>query len=198
VTAHRIRRGFPEARRPEVAHLFWEAFSEKLGRVLAPEDRALAFLGAALRPDCALVAEDGAGRLLGVAGIKTAEGGLVAAGYSDLAAVYGRLGALWRGPLLDLTERPVAPGQLMLDGLFVARAARGRGVGTALVEAVLDEAAARDLAEVRLEVVAGNCGARALYERLGFVALRRDALRLRRLVFGTPGITLMGRPVPPR
>jgi len=164
-----ISAGFDEAERALVARLFWEAFSGKLGRLMRPEARALAFLRGALRPDFARVARDDAGRLLGVAGIKTPRGGLVAGGLRELAAAYGWPGALWRGPLLELTERPLAPGQMLLDGLFVAPAARGRGVGTALIRAVIAEAEAGGLREVRLDVIDSNPRARALYARLGFV-----------------------------
>ena len=54
-----------------------------------------------------------------------------------------------------------------LFGMYVRPDARGRGVGRALVEAVL--AAAEGVVEqVLLAVVDGNGGARRLYERCGF------------------------------
>jgi ribosomal protein S18 acetylase RimI-like enzyme len=52
----------------------------------------------------------------------------------------------------------------------VAPRARGRGVGEALVKAVLDEARRRGKSEVLLEVTSNNPTARDLYERCGFVA----------------------------
>ena len=56
-----------------------------------------------------------------------------------------------------------------LFGMYVRPGARGRGVGLALVEAVL--AAAEGLVEqVLLAVVADNAAARLLYERCGFSA----------------------------
>jgi GNAT superfamily N-acetyltransferase len=53
-----------------------------------------------------------------------------------------------------------------LVSMWVAPAARGRGVGEALVEAVSGWANARDL---HLWVTESNTPARALYERCGFV-----------------------------
>ena len=54
-----------------------------------------------------------------------------------------------------------------LWGMYVRDAARGRGVGRRLVEAVLTHAA--DLVEqVHLDVSVGNAAAIALYERCGF------------------------------
>ena len=55
-----------------------------------------------------------------------------------------------------------------LFGMYVAPRARGRGVGEALVHAVLDEARRRGKSEVVLEVTSNNPAARALYERCGF------------------------------
>ncbi|QDC08120.1 GNAT family N-acetyltransferase [Oceanicola sp. D3] len=164
-----IRAGFDEAHRAEVARLFWGAFRGKLGRILWPERKALAFIGEIIQPGYSLSAVDG-GQLLGVAGFKVPGGGFMAGTMADMARHYGWLGAAWRGPLLELFERDMVPGQLLMDGIFVAEAARGRGVGTALIGAIKAEAAARGCGEVRLDVVEGNERARALYERNGFEA----------------------------
>ncbi|GAA1993198.1 GNAT family N-acetyltransferase [Terrabacter lapilli] len=56
-----------------------------------------------------------------------------------------------------------------LFGLYVAPRARGRGVGEALVQAVLDEARGLGKSEVVLEVTRSNGTAEALYARCGFV-----------------------------
>jgi ribosomal protein S18 acetylase RimI-like enzyme len=68
-----------------------------------------------------------------------------------------------------------------------------RGVGTALLEAVEREAAARGALQMRLELRPDNEGARALYERHGYVVFGRtadyyedhaDALRMRKSLIG--------------
>ena len=156
-----IRAGFDEAHRGEVARLFWGAFGGKLGRILWPERKALGFIAEIVQPGYAVSAEED-GALLGVAGFKTPEGGFMAGEFADMARHYGWLGAAWRGPLLELFERELAPGQLLMDGIFVAEQARGRGVGTALIGAIKAEALARGCGEVRLDVVEGNARARAL------------------------------------
>ncbi|MEM1431144.1 MAG: GNAT family N-acetyltransferase [Pseudomonadota bacterium] len=186
-----IATGFPDAQRGAVARLFWDAFSDKLGRLLRPEAQALRFIEEALVPHFALSALDPEGQVLGIAGIKTEAGGLLTAGYRDLQKVYGHAGALWRGPLLDLTERRLEPGQLLMDGIFVAAQARGQGVGQALLREVLAEAARRGCREVRLDVIDRNARARALYERMGFVAVGEERMGLLRYVFGFARSTTM-------
>ena len=59
--------------------------------------------------------------------------------------------------------------------LAVARAARGKGVGTALLRALLDRAGEQGATRVTLEVRADNDPAIALYARHGFerIAIRR-------------------------
>ena len=53
-------------------------------------------------------------------------------------------------------------------GMFVRAAARGRGVGSALIDQAIAEAGERGCARLALDVHAGNTAARALYERHGF------------------------------
>ncbi len=66
-----------------------------------------------------------------------------------------------------------ACGTATLVAMYVTPAARGRGVGRRLVQAVLDEAAGRGCDRVLLEVTSGNDAAATLYERMGFVATGR-------------------------
>jgi ribosomal protein S18 acetylase RimI-like enzyme len=55
-----------------------------------------------------------------------------------------------------------------LEDLFVAAEARGNGLGRALVEAMLERAAARGCRRVELDVNTENPAALALYRSLGF------------------------------
>ena len=96
----RLVAGFPEAQRRRVATLFWEAFSGKLGRIMRPEDRALAYIDLALTPAFAFSVLDREGTVLGVAGFKTERGGLVSSGFGEVVEAYGWIGACWRAPLL--------------------------------------------------------------------------------------------------
>lgn len=69
----------------------------------------------------------------------------------------------------------VAGGEGDVQTIAVAPEYQGRGVGTALLAALLEEAAARGCREVFLDVRADNDRARALYERFGFEAVGRRA-----------------------
>lgn len=63
---------------------------------------------------------------------------------------------------------PIGSGQADIQTIAVAPAARRRGLGRALMVALLDEARRREAAEVFLEVRADNPNAEALYGSLGF------------------------------
>jgi ribosomal protein S18 acetylase RimI-like enzyme len=62
-------------------------------------------------------------------------------------------------------------GSLRLFALDVGPAFRRRGVGTALIEAIEDEAGKRGMGSVSLEVAVENRDAIRLYERLGYLRL---------------------------
>lgn len=186
-----IGRGFAPDERQAVALLYWQAFGAKLGRVMGPKDKAIAFFAATLDPGYALTARDQSGALLGVAGFKTESGGLASGSFDQLREHYGGIGALWRGAFLDLLERRLAPGVFQMDGIFVDARARGKGVGTALLHAILTEAARREMAEVQLDVIDTNPRARELYERVGFRAVGHETLGPLRWVFGFSRSTRM-------
>lgn len=96
--------------------------------------------------------------------------------------------------LLGYFVAMVGVDELHLLNLTVAPASQGQGHGSLLLEAVLEQACARQLPTVWLEVRASNDRARALYRRRGFeeAGLRRgyypaargreDAVIMRRVV----------------
>jgi GNAT superfamily N-acetyltransferase len=64
---------------------------------------------------------------------------------------------------------PDTTGTVLLVAMFVARPARGRGIGERLVAAVVDQARTDGADRVLLHVVETNPGAERLYARCGFV-----------------------------
>ena len=162
---------------------------------MSPEDRALEFLERVMDPEYAISAVAADGRLLGIAGFKTADGAFVGGSLADLAASFGWIGALWRGTLLELLEREIEPDQLLMDGIFVREDARGLGVGSALLGAIKVEAERRRLSGVRLDVTDTNPRARALYFRKGFRDIGVSHTGIFRFLFGFEKATAMVLPV---
>lgn len=195
-SAVRIVRGFPEAQRDRAAALYWQAFSGKLGRVLGPDARALSFLTPLMDPSHAISALGEGDELLGFAGYRSADGGLINGGYADLARVYGWVGSSWRALLLEMLERPPAEDVLQMDGILVAAEARGQGIGTRLLDAIREEAAQKGLSRIRLDVIDTNPRARALYEKQGFRAVSTEQLGPLRHVFGFRSATKMELELP--
>ncbi len=68
--------------------------------------------------------------------------------------------------------------RLYLDDLSVAAPYRGAGIGTALLRRAEDYARELGVPAVVLHVERANTGARRLYERLGYRALRGEGSRL--------------------
>jgi ribosomal protein S18 acetylase RimI-like enzyme len=90
--------------------------------------------------------------------------------FRALAHEFGRLGAIPRWLLAvgeGIATRP-RKRQWRIEVLAVAEAARGSGVGTGLLELVIDAAREAGVRTVSLEVVDVNDAALRLYERIGF------------------------------
>lgn len=190
-----VFRGLHDELRPQAARLYWEAFGGKLGRVLGPDERALRFFQRVIRGDLCFSAVGDGGELLGIAGYKTRTGSFAGGTWDDLTGVYGRWGGRWRGGVLWALGREVDNDRFLIDGICVAKAHRGKGVGSLLLAALYREAAERGYASVRLDVIQDNFRARALYERQGFRPTKTEELGLLRFLFGFASSTTMVRPL---
>jgi ribosomal protein S18 acetylase RimI-like enzyme len=195
MTDMRVVAGLPDALRPQAARLYWQAFGPKLGRVLGPEARALAYLERSISAAHVIVALSDGGDLLGLIGFRSSEGGFAEGNMPDLRRAYGRFGALWRAAAMRAISHEVDNDRFLIDGICVAAGARGQGVGTALIEALAQDARARAYAEMRLDVIDTNIRARALYERLGFRVVRSETLGPLRHLFGFQTAITMVRPL---
>jgi ribosomal protein S18 acetylase RimI-like enzyme len=187
----KVQQGLPQALRADAARLYWDAFGPKLSPVLGPTPRALRFLEKVIRADHCFVALDDAGRLIGLAGFKTPEGSFAGGTSTDLRQVYGPFGSLWRGMLLWSLNREIDNDRFLLDGICVDGAARGKGIGSILIDRICQEADHRGYGAVRLDVIDSNRRARELYERLGFVATQTVRIGVLRHVFGFISATTM-------
>ena len=162
--------------------------------MLGPDARALVFFERVIRADHCITALDETGALVGIAGFRTPAGSFAGGTWADLTSVYGRFGGRWRGFLLRVLGGEIDNERFLVDGLCVARAHRGRGIGGQLLAALSREAVERGYQTVRLDVVTDNWRARVLYERHGFQPLRTDRLGLLRHLFGFSASTVMVRP----
>jgi GNAT superfamily N-acetyltransferase len=64
--------------------------------------------------------------------------------------------------------KPYGPGVCELNRMYVMRAARGRGIGRALCEALIARARALGYREIRLDALNAQVDALPLYRKLGF------------------------------
>lgn len=191
----RLLAGLPDEDRAAAARLFWDAFSGKLGRLLGPEARALALIGQAMRADHALVVLASGAGVVGLAGFRSPQGSFLALSRAHLVAVYGFSGGTARWAAFRWLGREVDNARFLVDGLAVADGWRGRGIGSALIVALTEEARARGYRSLRLDVADHNDRARALYERLGFDPAGHQRLWFMAPLFGMTGATVMERAV---
>jgi ribosomal protein S18 acetylase RimI-like enzyme len=175
--------GLPPASSAKIAALYFDIFSRKLGAVLGRR-AAVAMIADHISADRIIVARDGE-EVVGIAGLKYDGTGFFAPDRRGFLKRYGPLVGRVRAGLWASVQTNPRAHQLFLDGLGVQADLRGRGIGTALLEAVDRRARELDKTEVILEVVDTNPRARALYERFGY----RTVLTTRRWMFRLAGFS---------
>lgn len=185
-----ISEGFAASEREQVAALYWEAFGRKLRPGFIDEPTGQAAVCTALRSAHMLVAREGV-HVAGVCGFYQAGTGAADLGWSRLRQSLSVPAALRASLVLSLLARSDHPDVLVLDGICVDRAARGRGIGTSLLDAAADRARRLGATAVRLSVIDANPRARALYERHGFTPTGRGTLGPLAPVYGFDGYTTM-------
>lgn len=189
-----VVQGLPPGCEIAAATLYWQAFGEKLGKLLGPADRGIGFFADTVNHPAIFAAIAGDGTILGVSAVQINGKGFAKAGMRELFQHYG-ISTLWRVVPLAMLDRSAAADTLQMDGICVDSTARGMGVGTALLDAVFDCARQHNLAKVTLDVIDTNPRAKALYERKGFVAVSEESTSILKPLLGFNFATRMVKDV---
>jgi len=192
-----IERGLPEELRHEAALVFDQGFGDKMGYGIPDDRRRLALIERALVADDIVVAKVG-DELAGIVGLKTRGGRYAKGPLSDealsLRSLYrhlGFVGAL-RAKFILVPFRSTPPADaLYLGEIVVGEAARGRGVGTRLLDEVVTIARVEGKARIQLDVADSNHRARELYERQGYVVVKTIRFGFMRRFMGYGGVDTM-------
>jgi ribosomal protein S18 acetylase RimI-like enzyme len=176
--------------------IYAAALIQKLRPFFGSVESAVAFLTPHLRHDRAVTAVLG-GRIVGIAGYRLDGVGLFEPKWRHFRQRFGFLGTVVRMTGLALLEKDDAEDVLPMDGIAVAAEARGKGVGTALLDEIVQVARRAGKQAVRLDVIDTNPRARALYERNGFIDEGHRQLGFLQPIFGFSSVAKMHRPVDP-
>jgi len=177
--------------RHRAAQIYDEAFGAKLGIAVKNKDHRVALLRNGFQLSCAVTALEGE-YLVGLAGFCTKNhsltGGIT---YRSILKEMGFFKGQKAAIILGLFERKAKEGELLMDGIAVSEEHRGKGIGTALFDALMEYAKSHDYQRIRLDVIDTNPDARRLYERLGFTAERTNTFEVLRPFLGFGGATTM-------
>ncbi len=195
-----IEHGLPDGLREQGVALFEEAFGENMRMAVRDRAKRMAFMGRVYAAPNVIIARR-EGELMGMVGLSSKgapyDGGLMDIGwdprpYSDLLGWLGAAWAVWG--LRPGGPRPRSD-EIYVDGIAVAPALRGNGIGTRLLDEVVAAARVHDKRFVRLEVVDTNPRARALYERYGFKVTGTQSFRYQQRWTGFGAMISMELPV---
>lgn len=168
----RITHGFDERHRWRAAEIYAGAFERYFATSPLAQRNLVEIFAEAISPEMSFSAIDRRDQLVGLVGMQHGGRHFIDIDLQRLRARFGP----WRGLLilaqLSYMLRLNRRGQLLLDGIATDPRARGKGIGSALLEAVSDYARRGVFEQIRLDVVDTNPKARRLYERLGFRAAR--------------------------
>lgn len=187
-----IHKGIPPRLHGAAARLYWRHFGWAICPFGLSPRQGAALTRALMRPERALVLLGPAGGIIGMAGLRDAQGGFLELSPPGYRQALGP----WLGRLAlatDLLHRSGAQTtDLVLDGVVVRRGWQRRGLARALVDAAEAEARRRGYPGLRAEVAAGNLGGRAAWQAMGFQPQGRGRLGW---LWSAPAFVLR-RPVP--
>ncbi len=163
-----------EDQKQQAAAVCYEAFSEKIASVWLFDDdviRATAGLKECLNFEYGRYAlQDN--KVLGLIGLNIKKKAYTQFTFTRLKKYYGLWGSLWRSFrnfMIFSLFASFKHEDMHIDLIATAADARGKGVGTQLLQSAFDTAREQDIQRISLTVVDTNPRAQSLYERLGFV-----------------------------
>ena len=165
----------PDDFKVSAIRLYFNALREKLEPILGSDGRAQEALASNIATDKCIVAICN-GKLVGIMGIQTNKRGFVNPSLKTMVKIYGSFGGILRTGGLAILHHTIGTDELYVDGVAVASEMRGKGIGSHLFDLIEQVVLKKRIKTISLEVIDTNPRAKALYERLGFVAVKTQTL----------------------
>ncbi len=156
--------------------LYFNSLKEKLEPILGSDERAKKLLAKSVTADQCIAAVH-EGKIIGILGVQTKDGGFVNPSLKTMTSIYGKIGGVIRLAGLALLYHRTKTGEVYVDGVAVHPAMRGKGIGTKLLEVLESKALERQMKVITLDVIDTNPKAKALYKRLGFIEIKKEDIR---------------------
>ncbi len=155
------------------ADLFLSALGSKLIPILGQDARAHDVIESSIKiRNCISAVEDG--ELLGILAIQTKNKSFIDPSFEDMVSVYGLISGIARTAKLSLLTHVPKNDEIHVEGIAVMESARGKGIGTRLLNELFSFASEMDKKRITLEVINTNPKAKDLYEQLGFNVEKRE------------------------
>lgn len=183
----------------QAAAIFYEAFRPKLDHLefmTRTPAQAQRIMTESFRPELGFFAVR-AGEVIGLAGTQIRGRAFLDVPFAIWRREFGLFGGLRRHLMRTIGAlfTPVPADAVRVQGIAVAAAARGLGVGTLLLDHIDQYARDHGLAAVVLEVVDTNPDAQRLYERLGFRVIGTEHYGRLTAAGGFTGMTRMRKEI---
>ncbi len=162
-----ITYGIPKNQKLRVAKIIFDAFWDKYMNIFGSKRKSIYALLRFLREERTIVALQ-KGVVVGVGGLKFKNKGFIDLNLPSLIRILG-LGTLrsilmgWPFYFVSVKEN-----ELLIDSLAVAKNMRGKGVGSLLIEFIIDFARSNECSKIKLLVIERNWRAIKLYKKMGF------------------------------
>lgn len=166
-----VEQGVPESHREVAAALYADVFAEKYRALIGEGEQARRIIAQCIVLSQAFAAFDGE-RLVGVAGFHRESAHFLRLRLAVLVQEFGTMAGFWRFFLYLCQRKRVPRRDLLMDGLVVAADYRSKGVGSLLIQRLVEYGRRLGFTGLRLSVVDTNPRAQMLYERLGFRVLQ--------------------------
>ncbi|UHA73435.1 GNAT family N-acetyltransferase [Paenibacillus sp. 481] len=186
----------------EAAGIYYEAFKVKLNNLWLFTDKpqlAIAFLSRTMTIEKGFYAIK-EGRVIGMVGLQKDAEPYIRVTLDSFVKTFGWFGAVWRYAsykIYDYFNSSPKENELRIDSISVASEARGLGVGSKLLNKVMQVASETGKKNVVLEVIDTNPQARKLYERIGFVCTGTKTFGATTARAGFRAVHYMSKPVVP-
>lgn len=179
-----VQVGIREIDRQRAADIYHAAFARKFRPFISADaERGKRLFAQGFNPAACLAAYHD-GQLLGLTGFHHDGQHLQDFHFDDFQREFGLFMGVIRYYSMVVFERESPSDTLLMDGIAVHPDARGRGVGTLLLQHLFDFAREKGYKAIKLSVIDTNPGARRLYERMGFEATRTIDMFIFSHVFG--------------